>query len=657
MKHIKRLLLLLNILIVPQIIVAQYRFTVSFSLNCNCHGNYECEKTVREINASIQGYLSTYNVAFNNLNDCETARAIVNSIPNYYKQYSGYCNIKFTTTPCSGFGDNGNFIILGPSHGKSFFSPNFANEVKYWSEDDIKKSILNNDFQIPQLQSLKTNDPDYDNERAIIKENGFIIDTDKPFRSLNIDEKGGINTHSSDFITPKTIPANEKLVMTYLNQVNRETAPSIIDSEQYINWVKEQFNKILKCDDCIEEIIHKISRTKEESEILRNYREFEKHLLYEAISSIDKIILSIRKSKEKKEMDMAILALDSYDKNLPEGGKNNSKNYLFLTDYERVDVNSPNISNSIKGLTEEIANLNGKNNETGFNAVLYYNKITNEYTIAFEGSSMPEIKLKHTFDPTAFVPSVKYDINKNEFVVRAFNMEVVRISQDFWNDWLNNNGLQAIGIAGSQFYAARHLGEYINNQFEVDDNNIKINFTGHSLGGALASIAGLITGKPTYTYNAEGVSDKILKEFDLLEKKQNNEFEITAYHTDNDILTIIQNSSQNLSKITIDPEDDKNNYISNAIGTVINIGNINQPSPINSKAVKYTAITPDMKLRLLIENCKAHKMEPVVKYFLNKNKSTQEYWQQLTDSQNNMNREIGNTRMRSYEQIYITTNE
>lgn len=49
---------------------------------------------------------------------------------------------------------------------------------------------------------------------------------------------------------------------------------------------------------------------------------------------------------------------------------------------------------------------------------------------------MPEIELKHTYDPTALVPSVKYDINKNEFVVRAYNMEVVRISQDSWNDWL-----------------------------------------------------------------------------------------------------------------------------------------------------------------------------------------------------------------------------
>ncbi len=621
MKHIKRILLLLNILIVPQIIVAQYRFTASLSQSGNCSGLYNGGIELAAIKSMVNHYNSTN---YNSMNECESARARANA----QAVTIGSCHLRITTSPCSGPGGNSgdlnfsqgqtegnnNINILGPSHGRSFFSPNFANEIKYWSEEDIKKSILNNEFQIPQYQSLETNDPDYDNERAKIKENGFIIDTDKPFRSLNIDEKGGINTHSSDFITPKTIPANEKLVMTYLSQVNRETAPSIIDSEQYINWVKEQFNKILKCDDCIEKIIHKISRTKEESEILRNYREFEKHLLDEAINNIDNKISKTVETNEKKEIDMAILAFDCYNKESIDWNENNSIDYLYNTNYRRIDLNNrSNIPQTIQGLANLIKDYNDTEKETGFNAVLYYNNKTNEYTIAFEGST------------------------------------------DIWNDWGKNNLKQAIGLIGEQFRFANSIGEYVKQTNILND--VKINFTGHSLGGALASVAGLNSGRPTYTYNAEGVSDKILEEFGLLEKKRNNEFEITAYHTDNDILTITQNSSQNLSKITVDPEDDKNNYISNAIGTEINIGNINQPSPINSKAVKYTAITPGMKLILLIENCKAHKMEPIVKYFINKNKSTQEYWQQLTDSQNNMNREIGNTRMRSYEQIYITTNE
>lgn len=195
MKHIKRILLLLNILIVPQIIVAQYRFTASLSQSGNCSGLYNGGIELAAIKSMVNHYNSTN---YNSMNECESARARANA----QAVTIGSCHLRITTSPCSGPGGNSgdlnfsqgqtegnnNINILGPSHGKSFFSPNLANEIKYWSEDDIKKSILNNDFQIPQLQSLKTNDPDYDNERAKIKENGFIIDTDKPFRSLNINE-------------------------------------------------------------------------------------------------------------------------------------------------------------------------------------------------------------------------------------------------------------------------------------------------------------------------------------------------------------------------------------------------------------------------------------------------------------------------------------
>ena len=168
MKHIKRILLLLNILIVPQIIVAQYRFTASLSQSGNCSGLYNGGIELAAIKSMVNHYNSTN---YNSMNECESARARANA----QAVTIGSCHLRITTSPCSGPGGNSgdlnfsqgqtegnnNINILGPSHGKSFFSPNLANEIKYWSEDDIKKSILNNDFQIPQLQSLKTNDPDY----------------------------------------------------------------------------------------------------------------------------------------------------------------------------------------------------------------------------------------------------------------------------------------------------------------------------------------------------------------------------------------------------------------------------------------------------------------------------------------------------------------
>lgn len=642
-KFFRRLFFLLCIFIISQDVDAQYKFYVSMSFNWNCHGNRECEEGQRMVNGIVQNVLSGLPISFNTKNECEATRNMavnsLNEAKSLASQYASRYGVKFnfTVTPCSGFG-GGNFVFLGPNRGSSFYSPSVADEIKNWSEDNERlQAALNPEWERSEQMAVETSDYSFDEKRKNLRE-GFVVDTDKPFRSLNIDANGRINTFSPNITSPKVIPANEQLVNEFLLRVNKESAPSLID-DKYIDWIKDQFEKVSGCNCDIDAILSTSLRTEEEKAILGIYREFQKQLLDEAISSIDKIILSIRKSKEKKEADMAILALDCYDKNLPEEGKNNSQNYLFLTDYERVDVNSPNISNSIKGLAEEIAKLNGKNNETGFNAVLYYNKITNEYTIAFEGSSMPEIKLRYTWEPTnptAYVPvpTVKYDINKNEFVVIAFNMEVVRISQDSWNDWLNNNGLQAIGIAGSQFYAARHLGEYINNQFDVDDNNIKINFTGHSLGGALASIAGLITGKPTYTYNAEGVSDKILKEFDLLEKKQNQEFEITAYHTSNDVLTLSQSNVQRLSEKVPFIDGEKNNYISESIGTKVNIGILNNPINIFG----------------------AHSMRPVADYFLGKifGKNIN-LLSKYENSKKNMIREIDNIRMRTSELVYIET--
>lgn len=45
---------------------------------------------------------------------------------------------------------------------------------------------------------METSDYSFDEKRKNLRE-GFVIDTDKPFRSLNVDETGSINTHSSDF--------------------------------------------------------------------------------------------------------------------------------------------------------------------------------------------------------------------------------------------------------------------------------------------------------------------------------------------------------------------------------------------------------------------------------------------------------------------------
>lgn len=196
---LRRLFLLLNILIVFQDVGAQYKFNMSVSYNANCHGVRECEEAIRMCNSMVNGYMAKCRINFNSISECEAARGIVISGMNEVKSYANQVGVKFnfTVSPCSGSG--GNFVFLGPSRGSSFYSPNFADEIKNWSEDYIEQQLaLDPENAQTEPVAVETDDYSFDEERANLRD-GFVIDTDKPFRSINVDEDGGINTHSDDF--------------------------------------------------------------------------------------------------------------------------------------------------------------------------------------------------------------------------------------------------------------------------------------------------------------------------------------------------------------------------------------------------------------------------------------------------------------------------
>lgn len=572
---LQRLFCLLNFLIIIQNINAQYNFNISISYNTNCRGVRECEEAIRICNSMANDYISKCKINFNSRSECEAARGMTISGMNDVKSIADQAGVKFnfTVSPCSGSG--GNFVFLGPNRGTSFYSPNFAEEIKNWSEDHIEQQLaLNPESKQSESIAVETNDHSFDEERTILRKD-FVINTDRPFRSINIDEDGRINTQSTDFISHKIIPADEQLVTSYLDSIRNlpsEDIPPIINDEQYIYWIQEQYKKLTGYD--IEHILHSISRNQEENIALRNFREFEKRLINDAIAKIDLTLQNLNKRKEKLEVDLAVLALDCYE-------QGSSNKYLSCTNYDRVDLYNSHLPNGIQNLANIIADYNATNDKTGFNAVLYHNRITNEYVVAFEGST--------------------------------FNF-----SKDAWNDFGKTNALNAAGMQSEQFKMAKNIGDFINNESELND--VAIYFTGHSLGGGLASLAGLVTGRPTSTYNAEGIRNNVLKDFGLLEKKINKEYQITAYYSATDILTRTQNVEPVISPITgftnnIDP-----------IGDKINIG-------ING----------------------LHQMEPIVEHFIQKNDNVQGIWQKYTNAKNNMKYEMQHTEMASLEQIYITT--
>ena len=422
----------------------------------------------------------------------------------------------------------------------------------------------------------------------------------------------------------------------------------------------------------------------------------------------------IEHSKEKKEIDMAILALDSYGKD--------DKGYLFQTNYKRVELDKVALNDPMRELANKLTSCNQTNYETGFNAVLYYNSKTNEYTVAFEGSAFPSFgKSSEITTASKIAPSFDFDMNSKEYVVNALGLEM-RIPQDMWNDWGKNNALQAAGRIASQFQMAKEIADILNASPEL--KNLNINFTGHSLGGALASVAGLSTGKPTFTYNSEGVSDKILENFGLLDKKNNRDYNITAYHTDNDILTNTQKWAQgegkkpmtdviaeetgklsidnalsqlkqlgydtktaktltgvifdgtgadfNVFAKAIDSNNERNDLVPTAIGDEKNVGDFNSSTDkLIAGAVGvvaggihlYISKGKDLdttygivkKAAELTDGALAHRMEPFVKNMMLRNVVEQNLWDRFNKEKQSMDREISNTEMRSLEQIYIVT--
>lgn len=588
---------------------------------------------------------------------------------NVIKREATNCKLNITTTPCTGrpiAGSIGTLNALGVSQGTSFYSSNSVNEIQNWSSDDMERMLaLNKDFQSFEPTNVTTGDEQYDNARK-------GLDINKPFVSINMREGGSSTIISEDLVMPKIIPANDQLIQEYLSKVDWESAPRFpqAHADDYIEWVKQQYKEVTGLD--IDNIIGEFNLTIEDSEAIHNYREFEARLVSEAKAKIDKILYPLENSKEKKEVDMALLACDSYVKG--------DGDFLQHTDYKRLDLNSLDIPDNIRALANKLLSCNLTFSETGFNAILYHNDKTNEYAIAFEGSAFPGIakSSQETF-VSKMVPSIDFDMNTNDYIVNVLGFEV-KIPKDLWSDWGKNNALQAVGRVASQYAMAKEIGDLINSMPELKD--VAINFTGHSLGGGIASVAGLATGRPTYTYNAEGVSDKILSNFGLLGKKDSGEFQITAYHSSNDPLTTAQNWAQEKTGGLLGKEND---YAAKAIGTEVNIGDVSStnqnyisagvgiiaaevstiksifknksPDPLTLLVTAPYLVSKGREKADNVANTTSllwgHNMEAVSKRITENNQVTQNIWERCNNEKIKLDMAVANTKMRSYGQVYI----
>lgn len=99
-------------------------------------------------------------------------------------------------------------------------------------------------------------------------------------------------------------------------------------------------------------------------------------------------------------------------------------------------------------------------------------------------------------------------------------------------DWKNNIH-QAISANAPYYKKAVNIGN------KVAQSNQSVVFTGHSLGGGLASAASGASGQSGVTFNAAGLANDTIKKYGGIAKNS----DITAYRVDGEILTDLQETS------------------------------------------------------------------------------------------------------------------
>lgn len=102
-----------------------------------------------------------------------------------------------------------------------------------------------------------------------------------------------------------------------------------------------------------------------------------------------------------------------------------------------------------------------------------------------------------------------------------------------WKDWVQDIK-QAVGSSGGseQYHAAIQLARTLQNQTE--SHHVKLSFTGHSLGGGLATAAALATGCPAIGFCAAGLSESTVAAHNL---KLANAVNIMHFNVQGDFLS------------------------------------------------------------------------------------------------------------------------
>lgn len=240
--------------------------------------------------------------------------------------------------------------------------------------------------------------------------------------------------------------------------------------------LSDQFKALTGFD--IYELNNKIKPTPEELEILNSYNEY--------VDMVCKSAQDKLSAEEERvpELEMAAYSIAVYKDDGTES----------ITDYFKPnplrDMSVIRNPQERSGAEKIVNFINENEGKSGFNSEIYYDKDQDKYVIAIRGSEW-----KGLFD------------------------------SETYKDWLVADAMFASLATSPQHDIAYNLAQVIKESGIPLD---KIKITGHSLGGGLASIVGMITGCETYIYNPAHVSLEAAKNYKLDLSRQNNIHTYTA---------------------------------------------------------------------------------------------------------------------------------
>ena len=547
----------------------QYSFRESIHISGRCDGVDQA--IINAINGQIPEISG-----FATRAECEAARAYVNSIRSSWDGCTAYVS----ASPCVGHDIGGESVsgiatptVGASTQGSSFFYTNAPAEVKNWEEEQNRiDAVIGNQVVSYSSGLSKTAD------------DAFNATLNKELSHHFYSSTYGLNSGSGVFAGIPSTPllevgqnADMAAVMTYMSEIDDAflTDTLLSHPSEIYALLPAKYKDITGYD--IDVILNKepSSRSPKEQAALDNYNAYVKEVCSRVDDYAKQKLAEIDATPEKKEIDMALLCELEYN-------KDETADLVYLTNYRLVNGEQV-LDAPISRLLEAIERGNARE-ETGFHADLFYNDFTKEYSVVFRGSN---------------------DLSK------------IPTDPDARADWIKTNFANALGMRAKQFDIAESIANVIN----LLPGDVKINITGHSLGGALASYVGLKTAdegigkaRNVYTFNSEGLNPTLLQSV-----KNYDDSKIQAFHSSYEVLTNLQKGLYVASDVTANVAS---NIMSDSAQPAIDIGAQTLKLTVPGKEINLEnrGVTDFPKDKL------GHSMTLITETLLNRNKATQTEW-------------------------------